>query len=52
MKKSFKSKNGEYFGLTKKEALWLIQNEKKLPQIVSKKENLIFVDLRELEKLL
>lgn len=52
MRNVFESKNGKYYDLTKEELLWLKKNEKKLPQINSKKENLIFVNLKILERLL
>ncbi|HKL44290.1 MAG TPA: hypothetical protein VJ892_03355 [Candidatus Absconditabacterales bacterium] len=44
------NQNGTYFGLTKKELLWLAQNEKNLPQMESNK-NLILLTPEEMKKL-
>lgn len=52
MKKDYQTKNGEYLNLKEKELLWLLKNEKKLPQMNSNNDKLIFIDPNELKKLL
>ena len=50
--KKLKTPNGIYFGLTNKEAIWLLIQEENLPQIEEKNKNMIYINHERMKTLL